>query len=458
MTSAVAGLQAHQQAMDVIANNIANVNTVGFKSSQVAFEDTFYQTIQSPTSPNAAGQGGGSNGMQIGYGSTVGSIDTSFMQGAFGSTGDPMDLYINGDGFFRVQDAEGNIYYTRMGNFDFDTNGYLVDSKGNYVTGFKEGDVEAAAQWEKDLEDYSQAQMDYENYLENAADYESDHDAWQAAHDEWTALNDQYQIDYGNWQTAHETWTAGNEAYQQYLADMEQWQIEYEAWDMTDGVLDGADSTGTAGPAPTEPTAVADPGPEPAEPVGPGPEPIEPSEPVPVDEPVEPEYQFDAEGNPISAPLPGERKYDPTTGEYDKDGSQIPPVTEDDLAPIQVDDFTKYTDVTIGTDGQITALDSTTNEVIAIGQIALADIPNPGGMMAQGGGYYTLSGNSGEPVYGAPTGSTTGELISGGLEMSNVDLSKEFTDMITIQRGFQACARIITTSDEMLQEIINLKR
>ena len=132
--SAVSGMKAHQTKLDVIGNNIANVNTYGFKSSRARFQDVFYQTLQS-----AAGgdnNKGGTNASQVGYGSQLGGIDLDMSRSALQSTGRPLDVAITGEGFFQVMDADGNIFYTRAGNLMLDSNsGNLVDSNGYTVLG-----------------------------------------------------------------------------------------------------------------------------------------------------------------------------------------------------------------------------------------------------------------------------------------------------------------------------------
>lgn len=131
--SGVTGMKAHQTRLDVIGNNLANVNTFGFKSSSVTFRDVYYQTIRGA----AAGDGtrGGITPSQVGYGAQVGSIDLNMTQSINTTTGNPWDLSISGEGYFQVQDANGNICYTRAGKLGYDNNGYLVDSNGNFVLG-----------------------------------------------------------------------------------------------------------------------------------------------------------------------------------------------------------------------------------------------------------------------------------------------------------------------------------
>ncbi|MDD6163433.1 MAG: flagellar hook-basal body complex protein, partial [Anaerovibrio slackiae] len=131
--SGVAGLKNHQNRMDVVGNNISNVNTTGFKSSRVTFSDTLSQTLSGASSPQ--GNLGGTNPKQIGLGSSLSAIDTLFTDGSVQSTGVNTDLCLSGNGLFIVND--GNLrYYTRNGNFKFDSQGYYVNSDGMKVSGW----------------------------------------------------------------------------------------------------------------------------------------------------------------------------------------------------------------------------------------------------------------------------------------------------------------------------------
>ena len=126
---------------------------------------------------------------------------------------------------------------------------------------------------------------------------------------------------------------------------------------------------------------------------------------------------------------------------------------------IQIPNFANYTNISVQTNGTITGTDTTNNNAIVdLGQLAIAVFQNPNGRMQPGTSYFSETVNAGAPSYQVAGSPTAGALVSGGLEMSNVDLSKEFTDMIIAQRGFQANARVITTSDQVLEELVNLKR
>ena len=133
--SGVSGLNAHQVAMDVEANNIANVNTVGFKYSRTNFQNLLSQTVKSATAPQ--GDLGGKNSLQIGLGANVSAVETIFKQGSIQNTDKTTDMAISGDGFFVVSDDGGKTYkYTRAGDFTFDANGNFVDPNGYIVQGW----------------------------------------------------------------------------------------------------------------------------------------------------------------------------------------------------------------------------------------------------------------------------------------------------------------------------------
>jgi flagellar hook protein FlgE len=138
MFAAISGLRAHQTMLDVTANDIANVNTVGYKSERTTFKDALSQTIRGASAPGASL--GGTNPSQVGLGVTLGSIDNQMGAGAIQSTGNTTDMAIQGDGWFRVTNdptgfAPANTYYTRAGNFTRDSNGDLVTPDGYYVIG-----------------------------------------------------------------------------------------------------------------------------------------------------------------------------------------------------------------------------------------------------------------------------------------------------------------------------------
>lgn len=303
MDSAVAGLRAHQNKLDVIGNNIANVNTFGFKSQSYSFKEAMYQT--STTSTKGTDAAGGVNAAQYGYGTMMGSIATDMGSSTPTYVGG-LNASINGEGFFityptndkhvDVKDLKKTDFdYTRVGQFNIDGNGYLVDSNGNFVYGFR---------------------------------------------------------------------------------------------------------------------------------------------PDAVDKPT----KFDGELVPIKAPstVTGD-------GGFGAAGLQLKDVKLNSLGEIT---------------GTVVSDDQALNgKTVSLGKVAIATFQNPQGLSKKGGFYYgaSESDNSGASSATIPGGSTS-SLMTGYLEASNVDLSKEFAEMITTQRGFQANSKIITVSDEILADLINMKR
>lgn len=261
MYSGISGLRNFQTKLDVIGNNIANVNTYGFKKGRVIFKDLYSQTVAGASAP--AGDRGGVNPKQVGLGAQLASIDTIHGAGSTQYTGNTLDLAIEGDGYFRVQDGAtaNDALYTRAGNFYLDEDGTLVDGEGRYL--------------------------------------------------------------------------------------------------------------------------------------------------------------LDTNGGSITVPLDA-------------------------------------TSLSIGQNGEVNYVQG--GELQGNQVISLVKFNNPGGLEKVGGNYFQVSANSGTAQSGTPLADGRGSIKSGSLEMSNVDLAEEFTEMIVAQRGFQANTRIITTSDEILQELVNLKR
>lgn len=302
MYAAIAGLRSHQQKMNVIGNNIANVNTYGYKSQRTTFKESMYSSLRASTAGTATM--GGTNASQIGYGCTVGTIDMNMKTGTYAITDKTMDVMIDGDGFLITGDITAGydiaggasidgLQLSRLGNLDFDNNGYLVDGNGNVIYGF---------------------------------------------------------------------------------------------------ATDPQNNTYTTGTL------------------------------VPLKKPADPN--------------------DP-------------------------DEVMALTNISISDKGEITG--SYGDQIITIGCIALAYVDNPNGLTHLGGPYYQAGGNAGGVRAGtvgnvikadeaAGLVNFNSSLVSGALEMSNVDISNEFADLITTQRGFQANTKIITVTDEMLSDLVSMKR
>ena len=367
----ITGLKNHQTRMDVIGNNIANVNTVGYKTSRVVFQDIFSQGLKGGSANANVENGlGGTNPMQVGLGVKLSSIDVIHRPAPIAYTDNMFDMMISGDGFFIVAkplynatrvvedqtilvgneeelDADGEpipifhstvefygptgvgqgfeFHYTRAGNFGLDDEGFLVTSDGYYVLGY-------------------QIHLDpATGYFEEIDTGEEDDDGDPIMELKWIPAS--YYV--------------ANPAY---------------------------DSTVTG------------------------------SQPF----------------------LTGDVESYPTT--Y--------------LQPIQVG--SKELQFAVDDKGEVTVLIN--NRRVPIAQLGIAMFSNPGGLEKEGGSLYRETRASGQMQNNVAGMLGRGPVLAGGLEMSNVDLANEFTDMIVTQRGFQANSRIITVSDTMLEELVNLKR
>ncbi len=346
MDSAVAGLRSHQNKLDVISNNIANVNTFGFKSQSYSFKDTMYQTSNASAagkvSTTTAGIAttGGINGSQYGYGSLTGSIATDFTSSTPSYIGG-FNASINGPGFFitnsanlsnkvtvdtstadkivqTTKDMKGaNFSYTRVGQLNVDSNGYIVDSNGNFVYGFRPNTL-------------------------------------------------------------------------------------------TDPTVYGAASTTST-----------------------------------------------------SKDLYALRAPDATITDITAAGTYAGVATPLKSIEIGNDGVIKaIIELEVSTTSGTTTTKSLEEKSIIIGKIAIASFQNQEGLMKAGNNTFNAStgDNTGNVSASEPGVGATPSLMAGYLEGSNVDLAKEFSDMITTQRGFQANSKIITVSDEVLQELVNMKR
>jgi flagellar hook protein FlgE len=403
MFSAISGLRAHQVMMDVIGNNIANVNTVGFKSGRVNFQDILSQTFRGASAPN--GGLGSVNPAQVGLGVTVAGIDVLHTQGNLQSTGRLTDMAIQGDGMFVLSDGSRN-FFTRDGSFDISLDGSLV----NPAIGMK-----------------------VQGWVANAA----------GVIDTTTATTN-VTIPLGQQTTAMATSTAALRG------------------NLDAGAAVGATSSTTINVFDT---------------LG-----VRHSVKITFTKTTANEWDWAAATDPLdagttttstgTASFTSGGVFSASTGTVDLDltnGATTPisiPLDASALTQFAgspsvsgtTNGFTSGTLVTftIGAAGDITGV-YTNGQTQALGQIAMASFVNPGGLLRQGQNLFAESSASGNPSIGEPGQGGRGSVTTGSLEMSNVDLATQFTGMITAERGFQANGRVITTSDEMLQELVNLK-
>ncbi|HEY8532314.1 MAG TPA: flagellar hook protein FlgE [Micromonospora sp.] len=384
--SSISGLRVHQQMLDVTGNNIANVNTVGFKSSQTTFRDTLSEILQAAGAPGP--DAGGMNPAQVGLGVRLDAITTNFSQGGSQTTGRGTDLRIQGDGFFVVR-AGGEQLYTRAGAFSFDSQGRLVNGAGYIVQGWTavNGVVDTNGPLQDVVLPFNATVAPRATTVVRLDGNVPDDIATPItlSTDTYDALGNRVPVTVqiapgvnpGEWVVTATRGTATN-----------------SATFITGG-------TGTFPPAAS----------------------------VTVDG--------------VTVDLSALTAYA---------GEKTVRIVEQDGAPAGT--LQAYT---ISPDGTIVGVFSNgQKEVLA--QIALANFANPAGLEKAGDSTYRTTLNSGLPQIGTAGAAGLGSLQSGVLESSNVDLAAEFTNLIIAQRGFQANSRVITTSDELLHDLINLKR
>lgn len=409
--SGVSGLRNHQIRMDVIGNNIANVNTVGYKASRVTFEEAFAQLLQGASRPpgDSSNVSGGVNPVQVGLGMNIGSIDLLFTQGNIEATGVNTDLAIQGDSFFVVSDGSSNRY-TRSGNFQLDANGRLVASTNGYVVQGKLAEDGILTDTIQDIKlpfgQKSAAQATTAIALAGNLDAEAQvGDVRETTITVFDAMGARDEV------TVTFTKASGT------------------TWDYSMAVADGTIVSGDTGT-----------------------------------------LTFDNEGR-LTTPVPAVPFiFTPASGAANVE-IEVDWGTEDSISGLsqfaapstavlkEQDGYTMGDLERFSIDQTGTITGAFTNGVtLTLGQIVMADFNNPAGLIRSGDNMYAVSANSGSSVLGFSGEGSQSAITSGALEMSNVDLAQEFTSMITAQRGFQSNARVITTSDEMLQEVVQLKR
>lgn len=474
MYSGVSGLRVHQTKMDVIGNNIANVNTVGYKKGQVNFQEVFSELIRGASAPQ--GGKGGTNPQQIGLGLKLGSINTVHTKGAVQRTNNPTDLMVDGEnGYFIVSDDTKfeNRYYTRAGNFVVDRAGYLVTPDGYKVLGYKYDEdgnrTSEVGDIRIDMSDMkapsTTSEVNVSGNLDSRSELPFGVESDGATSPTYTVVKDdsmtyttdtyikdslgnsyKVTLEFEKAVTDGTNEINGGETYSPDEPDLS-WVSNKWYMDIKDieGLPEGVDFQFNGG---TDPIAVSfDKNGE----LSSGSLDIE---------------FIDDSGNVGSAAnLPsGFGKYDENAGEFDNTISLdyaglTQYAVESDAKPKIVQGNSAGTIESYGIDASGVVIGNYSNgEKKALGQIMLAKFDNPMGLQKIGNNFFMDTRNSGEPQVGKPGNSGFGSIASGALEMSNVDLSLEFTEMITTQRGFQANSRVITTTDEMLQELVNLKR
>ncbi|MEK6815261.1 MAG: flagellar hook protein FlgE [Nitrospirota bacterium] len=401
--SGVSGLNANGSALSVVGDNIANSNTVGYKGSTVAFSDILSQTIG----------GGASGGGQIGRGVNLSAVTPQFTQGSFETTDSVLDMGIDGNGFFLVQDTTGT-FYTRAGQFRTDKDGYIVTPEGAKLQGYT---VSATGSLTGTIGDMQLTTVSTTPTPTSTARVDANLDAAASVPAAAFSPSDPSTYNFSTGLTVYDSLgTSHAVTYYFRKTAANAWATYYQ--------VDGLPAGGTAGTAMT----------------------------------------FSAAGA-VTAGGSQTLAFTLTNG-----------ATSPQSVAVDFSDFTQYgapsattyltqngsssgslSSISIGQDGIITGLFSN-GQTETLGQVALATFQAPVYLTKMGKNLYAESSDSGQPIVSAPMTGGKGRVLSHSLELSNTDLAAEFVKMITFQRGFQANSRIITTTDELLNELVNLKR
>lgn len=441
--SGVSGLKSQQTSLDVIANNISNVNTTGYKAQRVSFSDLLSQTISSGSS--ATESSGGTNAAQVGLGVSVGSIDTLTTVGSTQSTGVTTDVSIGGEGYLVVQGgSQGEYQYTRAGNLSIDEEGN-VTIDGYEVCGWDVGtdgsvvtDVDPTPlniySGKKTMAAEASENVTFDGVLDSSADasgtalYTIDTTASDFSYDQTTTAT-LYDAQ-GNTSDVTVSWKKCYTGTDSSGNAITTWYYSVANADGTAAFSDGTSSGFLT---------------------------------------------FDSSGNIVST--------------QDSTGTTLS--TSDFTRQLTVQNSTggtdastvtlKFTDI-ITTNNSSATLTATTDGAASgelqsisisedgtivgtysndktqtLGQLAIAMFNNAAGLERLGSNLYIASANSGDAVMVTAGSGGSGSLSSGTLEMSNVDLADQFTQMMISQRAYQANSKIISTADEMLQSLINMK-
>jgi flagellar hook protein FlgE len=399
MFTAVSGLSTYGNALGVIGNNIANVGTVGFKGSRSSFAELVSSSL--------------SSSQQVGLGVRVASVDGNFSQGSLNTTGNTLDLAVNGDGFFQLQNSAGANFYSRAGQFQLDKLGEVVDPTGHLLQGYQatsSGVVTGAI---------GTIVLTTSNSAPQATSTETVHanlDAAATAPTATFAVSDPTSYNFSSNQTIYDSLGSPHDLTFYYVKSS-----TANTWNLYRQV-DGGAATAATNLVFTSAGALSTGG-----------------------------------SQALSLTIAGGATT-PQTVTVD-----LTKMTQYGSASALLDQSqTGYASgslqrVSVDSQGNVVA-QFTNGQTRILAQVVLSRFVNPQGLVRSGDNLFIQSNDSGSPIIGAPGGNGLGTIVAGALEQSNVDLGKEFVDMIVNQRAFQANSKAITTSDEMLQDLVNLKR
>ncbi|WP_370545925.1 flagellar hook protein FlgE [Edwardsiella tarda] len=408
-SQAISGMNAASSQLDVIGNNIANSQTVGFKSGSVTFADMFA-------------------GSKVGLGVTVASVNQDFKDGTTTTTNRGLDVAISGQGFFRMQDPNGSVYYTRNGQFSKDAKGFLTNAQGMYLTGYPASGTPPTIQQGADpvpiqiptglMPAKSTTQGSMVLNLNSA----------NKAIDSKTSPFDPNKVDTYTYATSMTTYDS--------LGNVHNMNLYFVKGESTTGAAPETAwhvyAVDSAAPATDKPQDVGS-------------------------------LTFDANGNLIKGGkqtinMVASNGAPAQTFTLDFTGTRQQNTGKDGVTSKTQDGYKagELTGYQINDDGTITG-SYTNQQKQLLGQIVMANFAAPEGLVSEGNNVWSESAKSGQPIVGTSGTSGLGSLTSGAVEASNVDLSKQLVDMIVAQRNYQSNAQTIKTQDQILQTLVNLR-
>lgn len=415
MFTAITSLNLHQSYLDVISDNLANSNTTGFKASRVVFQDQFAQIMSSGSAPSEAI--GGINPTQIGLGVKLGYISPTFTQGMLSSTGRSTDLAIQGNGFFMYKSGDETLY-SREGSLEIDSEGYLVNnSTGLRICGW----MMAAGATEIDT---NQPVTDMQISLDATLAKETTETILSGNLSSSTTIEDLTAVPPVAGGTLESTMAVYDSLGASHTATLLFTRTGANTWSWE--ITDPATATGSGTVEFTSGGRWS-------------------STTINAGDPIFIEGSAGAENiDSLNIDFSGITMLsaDSSLSQSSQNGLAAGSVSELYGAPNSGEIYLVYS--------------NGLKELI--GQLAVSNFTNPSGLIRSGQNMFKIGLNSGEPQVGAANTGGRGAVTSGYLEASNVDMAQEFTNMILAQRGFQASARVISTSDNILEELVNLNR
>ncbi|HEV3334085.1 MAG TPA: flagellar hook protein FlgE [Bryobacteraceae bacterium] len=416
-SSALSALNATSTAIDVVGNNLANMNTPGFKTSQMVFRDLVTQSL-----------GAGLGDTQVGFGTGTPLTVREFTQGAIQTSAGLLDAAVQGDGFFVVQDSGGNNLYTRAGNFQTDSNGNLLTDTGAKVQGWTTLDPTTRA-------------VDTNGPIGNIVVPVGSVRAPTAT----TNLTADLNLNASATADSTSAFTVpisvvdslGNSHvlnldFQKTGANQWSYDVTVPGEDISGGTPGTPIDTGASGTLTfSQSGQLTDP----------------------------------ASGNPISIAVTGladgAADMNISWNPYNTDGTgritQFGQPSASSASSQNGEAAGQLVHVGLADGGGILAQYSNGDQVV-VGQVAMASIRNPDTLIATGNNNYQLSARTATPSVGVPGTGGRGTIVGGSLEASTVDIATEFTNLIVYQRGYEANAHVITTADQLSQDTINLIR